>query len=189
MVGIRGSSRHEEVEMDEKTLSYKERQNLSKGDFALPGKGGGPEGKQGGSYPIPDESHARNALARVSQHGSEAEKATVKAAVKRKYPGIKIGEAVLKKSKIKNKMKDAWTHSQEGPITGEQVGTYSPPIDPERTTTKKRDVWKQNFKKQTNKRLSAIIQRNKAQADSPGQRVNTRQEGAKECRQLVFRQS
>ena len=77
--------------ISEKDLSYKERQNLSKGEFALPGKGGGPEGKQGGSYPIPDESHARNALARVSQHGSEAEKKKVRAAVAKKYPGIKIG--------------------------------------------------------------------------------------------------
>ena len=77
----------------EDKLSYKERQNLSKGEFALPGKGGGPEGKQGGSYPIPDESHARNALARVSQHGTSAEKAKVKAAVERKFPGIKVSES------------------------------------------------------------------------------------------------
>ena len=79
--------------MREDKLSYKERQNLSKGEFALPGKGGGPEGKQGGSYPIPDESHARNALARVSQHGTSAEKAKVKAAVERKFPGIKVSES------------------------------------------------------------------------------------------------
>ena len=79
--------------MREDKLSYKERQGLPKGDFALPGKGSGPEGKQGGSYPIPDESHARNALARVSQHGSPAEKAKVKAAVEKKFPGIKVSEA------------------------------------------------------------------------------------------------
>ena len=41
------------------------------------------------SYPINDASHARNALARVSQHGTPALKARVKSAVKRKYPGIK----------------------------------------------------------------------------------------------------
>ena len=79
--------------MREDKLSYKERQKLPKGDFALPGKGDGPEGKQGGSYPIPDESHARNALARVSQHGTSAEKAKVKAAVERKFPGIKVSES------------------------------------------------------------------------------------------------
>ena len=79
--------------MREDKLSYKERQKLPKGDFALPGKGDGPEGKQGGSYPIPDESHARNALARVSQHGSEAEKRKVKSAVERKFPNIKVSES------------------------------------------------------------------------------------------------
>ena len=78
--------------MREDKLSYKERQGLPKGDFALPGKGDGPEGKQGGSYPIPDESHARNALARVSQHGTSAEKAKVKAAVEKKFPNIKVSE-------------------------------------------------------------------------------------------------
>ena len=41
------------------------------------------------SYPINDASHARNALARVSQHGTPALKSRVRAAVKRKYPGIK----------------------------------------------------------------------------------------------------
>ena len=41
------------------------------------------------SYPINDASHARNALARVSQHGTPALKARVKSAVKRKYPKIK----------------------------------------------------------------------------------------------------
>ena len=82
--------------MDEDKLSYKERQNLPKGAFALPGKGSGPEGKQGGSYPIPDESHGRNALARVSQHGSEAEKATVRRAVHKKFPDIKVSEGVMR---------------------------------------------------------------------------------------------
>lgn len=40
------------------------------------------------SYPIEDASHARNALARVSQHGSPELKAKVRAKVKAKYPGI-----------------------------------------------------------------------------------------------------
>ena len=86
----------EEVELGEDKLSYKERQNLPKGAFALPGKGSGPEGKQGGSYPIPDESHGRNALARVSQHGTEAEKATVRRAVHKKFPDIKVSESVMR---------------------------------------------------------------------------------------------
>lgn len=71
-------------------LSSKKRQALPSKSFALPGKGEGPKGKGAGSYPIPDESHARNALARVSQHGSSAEKATVRAKVAAKFPGIAV---------------------------------------------------------------------------------------------------
>ena len=41
-------------------------------------------------YPIHDENHARNALARVAQMGTERERALVHAAVRRRYPGIKI---------------------------------------------------------------------------------------------------
>lgn len=40
------------------------------------------------AYPIEDPAHARNALARVSQFGSSAEKAQVRAKVHAKYPGI-----------------------------------------------------------------------------------------------------
>ena len=39
-----------------------------------------------GRYPIHDAAHARNALARVSQHGTPAERARVRAAVRRRYP-------------------------------------------------------------------------------------------------------
>lgn len=60
-------------------LTYAARKKLKKGSFALPGKR---------AYPIENASHARNALARVSQFGSPAEKATVRAAVKRRYPSI-----------------------------------------------------------------------------------------------------
>lgn len=59
-------------------LTAKQRHDLPAGDFALPGE----------RYPINDPSHARNALARVSQHGSPEEKAAVRAKVHRKYPGI-----------------------------------------------------------------------------------------------------
>jgi hypothetical protein len=40
------------------------------------------------SYPIENASHARNALARVSQFGSPALKAQVRTKVTRKFPGI-----------------------------------------------------------------------------------------------------
>lgn len=68
-------------------LSYKERENLPSHDFAIPGSR---------SYPIHDEAHARNALARVSQFGSPEEKARVRAAVHRKYPHIGRASAMSK---------------------------------------------------------------------------------------------
>ena len=106
--------------MREDKLSYKERQNLSKGEFALPGKGGGPEGKQGGSYPIPDESHARNALARVSQHGTPAEKAKVKAAVERKFPGIKVSESKAAEEGERDVGSDAYANYAAGLTPGQE---------------------------------------------------------------------
>jgi hypothetical protein len=69
-------------------LTAAARKKIPKSKFALPGKGEGPQGKGAGSYPIPDKAHARNALARVSQHGTPTEKAKVRAAVKKKYPDI-----------------------------------------------------------------------------------------------------
>jgi hypothetical protein len=69
-------------------LTAKARQSMPKSDFALPGKGEGPKGAGAGSYPIPDASHARNALARVSQHGSPEQKAKVRAKVHAKFPNI-----------------------------------------------------------------------------------------------------
>lgn len=61
------------------TLTAKQRKRMSTSTFAIP---------ESRSYPIPDESHARNALARVAQHGTPAEKKRVRAAVKRKFPNI-----------------------------------------------------------------------------------------------------
>ena len=66
-------------------LTTKKRKALKKSQFAEPGKR---------AYPINDKSHARNALARVSQFGSPAEKAKVRAAVHRKFPDI--GQATKK---------------------------------------------------------------------------------------------
>lgn len=59
-------------------LTTARRNSLPTKTFALPGR----------RYPITDPSHARNALARVSQHGTPAEKATVRAKVHAKYPSI-----------------------------------------------------------------------------------------------------
>lgn len=40
-------------------------------------------------YPIHDMAHARNALSRVSQYGTPAEKAKVRREVYKKYPSLK----------------------------------------------------------------------------------------------------
>ena len=80
-------------------LTTKARESMPKSDFALPGKGSGAKGSGSGSYPIPDASHARNALARVSQFGSSEQKAEVRAAVHRKFPAIGRSKGSLYKSK------------------------------------------------------------------------------------------
>jgi hypothetical protein len=61
-------------------LDAEERDHLPDEAFALAGR----------RYPIADESHARNALARVAQHGSPEEIAGVKRKVKAKFPGIDV---------------------------------------------------------------------------------------------------
>jgi len=65
------------------------RAHIAKKNFAIPSKAKTPKAKkESGNYPIPDAAHARNALARVSQHGSSEEKAQVRAKVHSKFPGI-----------------------------------------------------------------------------------------------------
>lgn len=54
-------------------------------------------------YPIHDRSHGANALARVSQHGTPAEKKRVKAKVCAEYPDMK---SCKKKKKNKSKYKE-----------------------------------------------------------------------------------
>lgn len=59
-------------------LDAQQRSNLKPGDFALP-----PDG-----YPMHDKAHAANALARAEQHASPADKATIKARVCKRWPGL-----------------------------------------------------------------------------------------------------
>ena len=59
-------------------LTAARRKKIPTKDFAGPDR----------SYPVEDKNHARNALARVSQFGTPALKARVRAKVKAKYPGI-----------------------------------------------------------------------------------------------------
>jgi len=60
-------------------LTTRGRKRIKSSNFALSGR----------RYPIHDISHARNALARVSQHGTPSQKARVRAAVYRKYPSLR----------------------------------------------------------------------------------------------------
>jgi hypothetical protein len=66
-------------------LSEGQRAHVPRSDFAIPEKAPGP-----GSYPIPDEDHARDALSRVEENGDADEKARVRAAVKAKYPDMEV---------------------------------------------------------------------------------------------------
>lgn len=61
-------------------LSAKSRNALPSNDFAGPDR----------SYPVNDAPHARNALARASQHASPELQAKIKAKVKRKFPNIAV---------------------------------------------------------------------------------------------------
>lgn len=77
MAGKRASSLSSKTNARRNTKAG--RKAMSPSSFALPGKK---------KYRIDDAPHARNALARVQQHGSPGEKAAVKKAVSRKYPSI-----------------------------------------------------------------------------------------------------
>jgi hypothetical protein len=59
-------------------LTASSRRAIPTDEFALPGR----------RYPIEDKPHARNALSRVSENGTPAEKKTVRAKVQRKFPSV-----------------------------------------------------------------------------------------------------
>ena len=71
-------------------LTYQKRKRMRDTTFAIPSKR---------KYPIPDLSHARNALARVAQYGTPAEKAQVRKAVCKKFPSLKSCKIGKKKRK------------------------------------------------------------------------------------------
>ena len=66
-------------------LTARQRQALPRSDFALPGRGKGKKGAGPGSYPIPDRSHAANALSRSSGKPVAAQ---VRRKVCAKYPDM-----------------------------------------------------------------------------------------------------
>jgi hypothetical protein len=63
-------------------LTSKERNSLPAKEFAGPDR----------SYPIPDASHARNALSRAAQNAMPALKAKIAAKVHKKFPDIGKGD-------------------------------------------------------------------------------------------------
>ncbi len=64
---------------ESKVLTTKARDALKDSEFAIPEKR---------AYPIQDIAHARNALARVDEFGTDDEKSRVHEAVSRRYPGL-----------------------------------------------------------------------------------------------------
>ncbi len=69
---------HERLAKKAAELTMASRDKIPGSSFALPGR----------RYPVEDPAHARNALSRVSQFGSPAEKTKVRAAVHRRFPAI-----------------------------------------------------------------------------------------------------
>lgn len=63
-------------------LSAVDRRRLPRSDFCYPDKAPGP-----GSYPIPDEDHARDALSRSS---GTPEEGHVRACVEKKFPDMEV---------------------------------------------------------------------------------------------------
>ncbi len=77
-------------------LTASQRKKLKASQFADP---------EDRSYPIPDKSHAQNALARVSQFGDSEDKSEVRGAVAKKFPAIHINVNVHAAKMAHKKMK------------------------------------------------------------------------------------
>jgi hypothetical protein len=71
-------------------MTGKQRKKLPKSSFALPGKR---------KYPIPDKSHARNALARAAQNESKSNQKKIRAKVTKKFPSLKKTGGARRKKK------------------------------------------------------------------------------------------
>lgn len=99
-----------EEAIQEAALDAKERKKLPKSAFAIP---------EDEAYPIHDEAHARNALARVAQHGSPEEKKRVRAAVKRRYPKM-VQEAAF----VEAELQEAVERRQQAAEAGDSREFY-----------------------------------------------------------------
>jgi hypothetical protein len=78
---IGATAHHISKKKDSMKLTYKKRQKMKDSDFAL---------EDERKYPIDTKARARNALARVSQHGTRAEIKEVRREVHQRYPSIRI---------------------------------------------------------------------------------------------------
>lgn len=78
-IGYPKSSRTATFKTHHGPLTYKQKTELPNREFAIPSER---------KYPINNESHARNALARVSAYGTPTEKKQVCLAVAKRYPNI-----------------------------------------------------------------------------------------------------
>lgn len=95
-------------------LTARGRNQIKKGNFALAGR----------RYPIHDRSHAQNALARVSQHGTPSEKVTVQDAVQKRYPTMRK-EAKDKMSKYKAyKKKQSKYLGSDRHVKNQAIGSF-----------------------------------------------------------------
>lgn len=74
------------------------------------------------AYPIHDEAHARNAVARVQQHGSPEEKSEVFKDIARKYPGLVTRSEV---PGLKTKAKEAGVVGRLGKALRSPVGEHA----------------------------------------------------------------
>lgn len=74
-------------------VTAKKRAEIPTKKFGIPSKAKTAEAKkESGNYPIDTPKRARNALSRVSQHGTPAEKASVRSRVKKAYPSIEVSK-------------------------------------------------------------------------------------------------
>lgn len=73
-------------------LTAASRKKIKPSKFAVPGR----------KYPIQDISHARNAMSRVRQYGTAAERKQVYSAVAKAYPGLAKRSSV---SSVRKKIK------------------------------------------------------------------------------------
>jgi hypothetical protein len=86
---VKKASPLDEVLKTAAELQAGQREEIKGQNFAVKPKGGDPK------YPIHDAAHARNALTRVRQFGTPAEKAQVFAAITKKYPALATRSDVI----------------------------------------------------------------------------------------------